>query len=265
MNEPLVTPAVTTSGPGRGTGWLQAPLGKVLRPMINRICDIEITGMDNLPSTGPALIAPNHLSFIDSAFLMALVERPMLAVGKAEYMDSWKTKHLFPACGMIPLDRSGGKASQAALGAAAGALRAGNLFLIYPEGTRTRDGYLHRGRTGLARLAMETGAPIVPVGLVGTDRVQPPGARTPKLKEHCEIHIGQPIDVTRYQGKPNRRLLYRQITDEVMFEIGELSGQTYVDVYSGEPLPEAQPPASSTGEARTGQAKREPAMTAPRL
>jgi 1-acyl-sn-glycerol-3-phosphate acyltransferase len=223
------------------TGWLQQPMMRVMKPLIHRLWDLDITGIDNIPAVGPALLAPNHLSFLDSPFTMSLMPRRTLAVGKAEYMDDWKTKYFFPATGMIPLDRSGGDASQVALDAAAAALDRGDLFLIYPEGTRTRDGYLHKGRTGVARLALRTGAPIVPIGLVGTDRIQPPDRTMPRFREKCGIHIGEPIDVTRYRSRIDDRLVLRQITDEVMFEIAELSGQTYVDVYSGEPLPDDAP------------------------
>ena len=226
----------------RETGWLQQPLRRVVRPLVNRLWDLEVTGLENIPAVGPALLAPNHLSFLDSPFTMSLMPRRTLAVGKAEYMDSWKTRHFFPATGMIPLDRSGGDASQVALDAAATALERGDLFLIYPEGTRTRDGYLHKGKTGVARLALRTGAPIIPIGLVGTDRIQPPDRTMPKLREKCGIHIGEPIDVTRYRHRIDDRLVLRQITDEVMFEIGELSGQVYVDCYSGDPLPDDAPP-----------------------
>lgn len=226
----------------RETGWLQQPLRRVVRPLVHRLWDLEVTGLENIPAVGPALLAPNHLSFLDSPFTMSLMPRRTLAVGKAEYMDSWKTRHFFPATGMIPLDRSGGDASQVALDAAAAALERGDLFLIYPEGTRTRDGYLHKGKTGVARLALRTGAPIIPIGLVGTDRIQPPDRTMPKLRETCGIHIGEPIDVTRYRHRIDDRLVLRQITDEVMFEIGELSGQTYVDCYSGDPLPDDAPP-----------------------
>jgi 1-acyl-sn-glycerol-3-phosphate acyltransferase len=226
----------------RETGWLQQPLQRVLKPLMHRLWDLEITGLHNIPSLGPALLAPNHLSFLDSPFTMSLLPRRTLAVGKAEYMDDWKTRYFFPATGMIPLDRSGGDASKVALDAAAAALERGDLFLIYPEGTRTRDGYLHKGKTGVARLALRTGAPIIPIGLVGTDRIQPPDRTMPKFGEKCGIHIGEPIDVTRYRHRIDDRLVLRQITDEVMFEIGELSGQTYVDCYSGDPLPDDAPP-----------------------
>lgn len=215
---------------------------RVMKPLMHRMWNLDITGLDNIPAVGPALLAPNHLSFLDSPFTMSLMPRRTLAVGKAEYMDDWKTKYFFPATGMIPLDRSGGDASQVALDAAAAALKRGDLFLIYPEGTRTRDGYLHKGKTGVARLALRTGAPIIPIGLVGTDRIQPPDRTMPKFGEACGIHVGRPIDVSRYRNRVDDRLILRQITDEVMFEIGELSGQTYVDVYSGEELPDDTPP-----------------------
>ena len=133
---------------------------------------------------------------------------------------------------MIPIDRSGGDASARALDAAAGVLDRGELFGIYPEGTRSRDGRLHRGHTGPARLALRTGAPLVPVGLIGTRAIQPPGARAPRPFRPCEIRIGRPIDVRRYGGRTDDRLVLRQLTDELMFEIRELTGQTYVDDYA---------------------------------
>lgn len=235
----------------RETGWLQQPLGRVIRPLMHKMWDLDITGLAHIPTDGPALLAPNHLSFLDSVFAMSLLPRRTLAVGKAEYMDSWKTKHFFPATGMIPLDRSGGDASQAALDMAASSLDRGDLFLIYPEGTRTRDGYLHKGKTGVARLALRTGAPIIPIGLVGTDRIQPPDRTMPKMGEKASINIGRPIDVSRYRSRIDDRLVLRQITDEVMFEIGELSGQVYVDCYSGEPLPEDAPPIDLTSSPPT--------------
>lgn len=222
----------------REHGWLQGPARTVLGPVIDRAFDLDVVGLENVPSNGPAVIAPNHLAFIDSVFAIFAMPRRMLAVGKAEYMDSWKTRYFFPAAGMIPIDRSGGAASQAALDLAADRLQRGELFLIYPEGTRSRSGYLHKGRTGAARLALRTGAPIVPVGIRGTDDIQPVDSSIPNFGGHCELHIGKPINVTRYRDKSDDRLLLRQLTDEMMFEISELSGRTYVNVYAGDPLPE---------------------------
>ena len=147
-------------------------------------------------------------------------------------MDSWKTKYLFPAMGMIPIDRSGGSASQGALDAATRVLERGELFGIYPEGTRSRDGRLHKGHTGVARLALRTGCPIVPTGVQGSLEVQPPDAKVPNVFRKVRVRFGRPIDVTRYLDRADDRLVLRQITDEVMYEIRNLSGQEYVDAYA---------------------------------
>ena len=229
---------MTEAGAGRYQG--QARL--LARPVMKALWSAKVEGIENVPTDGPALIAPNHISFIDSIFVLALMPRRTLAVGKAEYMDSWKTRYLFPAIGMIPLDRTGGSASEAALGQAAASLERGDLFLIYPEGTRSRDGYLHRGRTGVARLALRTGAPIVPVGIRGTDAIQPPGAVLPRPFRPCGLRFGSPIEVDRYRDREVSRATLRELTDEVMYEISLLSGQTYVDTYGNErPADQTEP------------------------
>ena len=184
-------------------GKAQQRIARVAAPIARRLWDIDTKGYERLPEEGPAILCPNHISFLDSAFLMLTVPRNISFVGKAEYMDSWKTKHLFPAMGMIPIDRSGGAKSRAALDAAAEVLRRGELFGIFPEGTRSRDGYLYKGRTGAARLALEVGCPIYPVGIIGTDEIQPPGAKMPKLRRSCSITIGRPVRPERY-AKPQR-------------------------------------------------------------
>jgi 1-acyl-sn-glycerol-3-phosphate acyltransferase len=153
-------------------------------------------------------------------------------VGKAEYMDSWKTKHLFPAMGMIPIDRGGGSASERALSAAQRVLERGELFGIYPEGTRSRDGRLYKGHTGPARLALRTGAPIIPVGIRGAREVMPPEARRPTFFRPVVVSFGRPVRVERYRDRASDRLVLRQIIDEVMFSIRDLSGQEYVDDYA---------------------------------
>ena len=203
-------------------------------PIARRLWTFNLEGYDRLPATGPAILCPNHVSFLDSAFLMLTVARRISFVGKAEYMDSWKTKFLFPAMGMIPIDRSGGEKSQAALDAAEAVLRRGELFGIFPEGTRSRDGMLYKGRTGAARLALKLGCPIFPVGVLGTREIQPPDAKVPKLRKPCTIRIGRPIDAGRYASRGGQEhLVLRQITDELMFEIRELTGQDYRNVYAG--------------------------------
>jgi 1-acyl-sn-glycerol-3-phosphate acyltransferase len=218
-----------------GANKLQARTRSVAKPIITRLWTIEREGYDRLPEQGPAILCPNHVSFLDSAFLIFTLPRNISFVGKAEYLDSWKTKYVFPAMGMIPIDRSGGSKSQAALAAAEEVLRRGELFGIFPEGTRSRDGYLYKGRTGAARLAIKLGCPIFPVGITGTDTIQPPDAKLPKLRGACTFRIGRPIRPERYGGRGPLHVACRAMTDEVMYEIGEMTGQTYKNVYAGQP------------------------------
>jgi 1-acyl-sn-glycerol-3-phosphate acyltransferase len=215
----------------RDVGRLYPVAKRVVTPIFNRLWRLTAEGLDRVPATGGAVICPNHVSVMDSFFLPAVLPRRITFVGKAEYMDSWKTKYLFPALGMIPIDRGGGSAAERALDTAARVLQRGELFGIYPEGTRSRDGKLHKGHTGPARLALRTGVPIVPVGLVGTRDVQPPEAKYPKVRLPVTLRFGNPITVDKYAGRADDRLVLRQIIDEVMFEIRELSGQEYVDEY----------------------------------
>ena len=204
-----------------------------MSPVARVLWKIKCEGFDQLPPSGPAILCPNHVSFLDSAFLMLSVPRRISFVGKAEYMDSWKTKMLFPAMGMIPIDRAGGEKSQAALDAAEAVLRRGELFGIFPEGTRSRDGRLYKGRTGAARLALKVGCPIFPVGVVGTREIQPPDAKVPKLGKSCSFTIGRPVLPERYRNRGDDHLVLRSIMDEVMYEIREMTGQEYCDVYAG--------------------------------
>ena len=186
---------------GSGGNKLQARTRSIAGPVACKLWTINQVGFDRLPEDGPAILCPNHISFLDSAFLMLTVGRDISFVGKAEYMDSWKTKFLFPAMGMIPIDRSGGSKSQGALDAAEQVLDRGELFGIFPEGTRSRDGTLYKGRTGAARLAMKIGCPIYPVGIVGTDVIQPCDAKVPKLRKECTITIGRAVRPDRYSGR----------------------------------------------------------------
>lgn len=213
---------------GKGQGIARA----VLTPPFRCLWKVTTEGLDHVPSTGPAILAPNHISVLDSFFVPLCLPRRITYVGKAEYMDDWKTRFLFPAMGMIPIDRSGGDGAQRALDAAAEVLEAGELFGIYPEGTRSRNGKLHKGHTGIARLALGTGAPIVPVGIIGSDDVQPPDAKLPAPFRRVHLRFGRAIDVSRYSERADDRIILRQITDEVMYEIRNLSGQEYVDTYA---------------------------------
>ena len=185
----------------------------VLTPPFKFLWRLHVHGAENVPTDGPAVMCPNHTSVIDSFFLPLSLPRRITFVGKAEYMDSWKTKYIFPAMGMIPIDR-------------------GELFGIYPEGTRARDGKLHKGHTGPARLSIRTGAPIVPVGIRGTRDIQPPDAKFPRPFKSCEIRFGRPIRPERYADEETSHIAYRRMMDEVMYEIRELSGQEYEDTYA---------------------------------
>lgn len=216
----------------REFGWLYPAARAVVVPAARFAWRIKVEGIENLPDDGPAILCPNHTSVLDSFVLPAALPRRITFVGKAEYMDSWKTRTLFPALGMIPIDRTGGKAGERALDMAADVLGLGEFFGIYPEGTRSRDGRLHKGHTGPARLAMRTGAPLVPVGLIGTRRIMPPEAKVPRIFNPAAVRIGRPVRVDRHKGSDDHRLALRQITDELMYEIRALSGQEYVDEYA---------------------------------
>jgi 1-acyl-sn-glycerol-3-phosphate acyltransferase len=220
--------------PGPPTAALQRTVRRVLAPLARRLWHIDTNGYDRIPTAGPAILCPNHISFLDSVLLMLTMPRNVHFVGKAEYMQSWRTKFLFPAVGMIPIDRSGGDTAQRQLAAVAELLAHGQLVAIFPEGTRSRDGALHKGRTGAARLALDVGCPIFPIGIVGTDTIQPPGARLPTPFKRCSLTIGHPIRPEQYPPRQEPPLAWRTMTDEVMVEIREMTGQTYLNQYAGQ-------------------------------
>ncbi len=220
---------------GRSAGQIQGLARAVLTPPFRFLWKVTTEGMQHIPATGGAIIAPNHISVLDSFFVPLVLPRRITYVGKAEYLDDWRSRCVFPAMGMIPRDGMGGYGGGAALDAAAGLLESGELFGIYPEGTRSRDGVLHKGHTGVARLALRTGAPIVPVGIIGTDAVQPPDARFPLPFRRVHIRFGRPVDPARYRHLGDDRMVLRQITDEVVYEIRSLTGQEYVDTYATRP------------------------------
>ncbi len=204
-----------------------------LTPLLRVGFRVRIEGRENVPRRGPVIFAANHRSFLDSIFLpVAIGWRRLTFVAKAEYFEQRRTAWFFRAVGQIPIQRSGGSASDSALGAATAVLAAGRPFGIYPEGTRTRDGITHRGHTGVARLARATGAPIVPVGLIGTDAVQPTDKKLPRFLRPVTIRFGTPITPARYRDDPEG-LALRALTDEVMFDIVQLCGvYEYRDTYA---------------------------------
>lgn len=223
---------------------------KVIAPPIRYGWNVRVEGLENVPSSGAAILAPNHISVLDSFVVPLVLNRPLAYVGKAEYLDDWKTRKLFPALGMIPIDRSGGDASKNALNTARGILEKGRLFGIYPEGTRSRSGQLHKGHTGVARLSLETGAPIVPVGIIGTDRVQPPDTKFPKPFQHVLVRFGTPLCPKAYANRLTEALVPRAMTDDVMEAIQRMTGQVYVSTYASR-KPKPQAPTVSTGGSST--------------
>ncbi|MFJ1650940.1 lysophospholipid acyltransferase family protein [Streptomyces sp. NPDC088337] len=197
-----------------------------------------VEGLENIPDEGPAILASNHLSFSDSFFLPVMLHRPVTFIAKAEYFTTPGVKGrltaaFFKGVGQLPVDRSGSRgAGEAAVRSGIEVLERGELFGIYPEGTRSPDGRLYRGKPGgLARVALATGAPVIPVAMIDTEKIQPPGKVVPKLMRPG-IRIGKPLDFSRYQGLAHDRFVLRAVTDEVMYEIMKLSGQEYVDVYA---------------------------------
>src|SRR5579872_4819437 len=193
----------------------------VLTPLLRLVYRVKVEGRENVPRSGPVILASNHQSFIDSIFLPLSVRRRVTFVAKAEYFESWKTAWFFRAVGMIPLKRDGGSASERALLAAKDVLNSGGVLGIYPEGTRSPDGRLYRGHTGVARLAMQCGAPVVPVAQSGTAEVQPIGARTVRLFKRVEVRMGEPL---RYPAatESGAAPTLREFTDEIMAAIQAL-------------------------------------------
>ncbi len=193
-------------------------------------------GVENVPEHGAAIFASNHLSFSDSIFLPLVVPRRVTFLAKADYFNTPGFKGrlkaaFFTGVGQLPIERTGGRASEAALKQALTILRKGELLGIYPEGTRSPDGRLYRGRTGIARMALEGKVPVIPVAMIGTDRAQPTGKIIPKVMR-IGIRFGKPLDFSRYEGMEDDRFILRAITDEIMYALMELSGQEYVDMYA---------------------------------
>ena len=195
-----------------------------------------VTGEENIPRSGAAILASNHLSFIDSVFLPLVIERRGTFLAKSDYytargIKGWAIKNFLKAAGMLPIDRSGGKASEASLRTGLGVLGRGEVLGIYPEGTRSPDGRLYRGRTGVARMVLEAGVPVIPVAMIDTEKVMPIGQRLPKVRR-IGVVIGEPLDFSRFDGMESDRFILRSITDEIMYELSHLGNQEYVDVYA---------------------------------
>jgi 1-acyl-sn-glycerol-3-phosphate acyltransferase len=207
-----------------------------LGPILRLVFRPQSEGTENVPTEGPAILASNHLSYADWLFMPLAVPRRVSFVAKAEYfttpgLKGWLQRTFFRGSGQIPIDRSGADAAQGALISAKRVLDQGELFGIYPEGTRSHDGRLYRGRTGVARLALETRVPVIPVAVIGTDVVAPPGKKFGSFTRP-KVRFGRPLDFSRYEGLEGDRFILRSVTDEIMYEIMQLGGQEYVDLYA---------------------------------
>lgn len=208
----------------------------LLGPLLRLLYRPRVSGLENIPADGGAILASNHLSFSDSIFLPLVCPRRITFLAKADYFNGkgikgFFTKLFFTGVGQVPIDRSGGSASEDALQTGLRILGQGHLLGIYPEGTRSPDGRLYRGKTGVARMALEADVPVIPVAMIDTDKIQPIGSKVPRIMR-VGIKIGAPLDFSRYAGMENDRFVLRSMADEIMYELMELSGQEYVDMYA---------------------------------
>ncbi|MEV7544856.1 lysophospholipid acyltransferase family protein [Streptomyces sp. NPDC089915] len=210
----------------------------LLGPLLRLLFRPRIEGLENIPEEGAAIVAGNHLSFSDHFLMPAILGRRITFLAKAEYftgpgLKGRLTAAFFRSAGQIPVDRSGKDAGQAALREGLGVLARGELLGIYPEGTRSHDGRLYKGKVGVAAMALGAGVPVVPCAMVGTFEIQPPGQTLPKIRR-VTIRFGAPLEFSRYEGMEGERAVLRAVTDEIMYAILNLSGQEYVDRYAAE-------------------------------
>ncbi|MCH0556970.1 1-acyl-sn-glycerol-3-phosphate acyltransferase [Streptomyces sp. MUM 16J] len=208
----------------------------LLGPLLRLLFRPRIEGLENVPVSGPAIVAGNHLSFSDHFLMPAILKRRITFLAKAEYftgpgIKGRLTAFFFRSAGQIPVDRSGKESGQAAIREGLGVLRGGELLGIYPEGTRSHDGRLYKGKVGVAVMALKAAVPVVPCAMIGTFEAQPPGKVVPHLRP-IAIRFGEPLDFSRYAGMENERAVLRAVTDEIMYAILSLSQQEYVDRYA---------------------------------
>jgi 1-acyl-sn-glycerol-3-phosphate acyltransferase len=207
-----------------------------LGPLLQLLGRPKVEGLEYVPSSGPVILASNHLAVMDSFFLPLVVRRRITFLAKSEYftgtgLKGWLSRWFFTALGQVPIDRSNADAAQAALDTAERVLGGGKLLGMYPEGTRSPDGRLYKGKTGLGRLALDTGVPVIPVAMIGTNVVNPPGTTMLRFGR-VTVRFGKPMDFSRFDGLAGNRFIERAVTDEVIYELMELSGQEYVDIYA---------------------------------
>jgi 1-acyl-sn-glycerol-3-phosphate acyltransferase len=238
----------------------------ILTPVFFFMWRVKIEGRENVPRDGAAVLAANHQSFCDSFFLPLVVRRKLTFLAKAEYFDSKRTAWFFRAAGQIPIRRGGGSASERALATACEVLARGNLIGLYPEGTRSVDEYVHKGRTGVARISRECGVPVVPVGIVGTVDVQPVDSNVMRPFRTVTIRFGAPMQMAPMSDPSDYTVGHdhvqcRKFTDDLMHEISRLSGRTYVDSYV--PKRTRRDAVDGTGAGDAGGDGTEGAATAP--
>jgi len=208
----------------------------VIGPLLTTVFRPWVKGLENVPRTGPLIVVCNHLSFVDSVFLPLMIDRQMAFLAKSDYftgkgIKGWFIRFFMTSAGQLPIDRSGGKASEASLNAGLQVLAEGGVLAIYPEGTRSPDGRMYRGRTGVARMILEAQVPVIPAAVIGTEKVMPLGSNIPKV-HRVGVVIGEPLDFSRFEGMESDRFVLRSITDEIIYEMNKLSEQEYVDVYA---------------------------------
>ena len=208
----------------------------VIGPLITTVFRPWVKGLENVPRTGPVIIVCNHLSFVDSIFLPLVIDRQMAFLAKSDYftgrgLKGFVVRLFMESAGQLPIDRSGGKASEASLNAGLAVLAEGKVLAIYPEGTRSPDGRMFRGRTGVARMILEAHVPVIPAAVVDTEKVMPLGSKFPSV-HRVGVVVGTPLDFSRFKGMEGDRFVLRSITDEIIYEMNKLSQQEYVDVYA---------------------------------
>lgn len=221
-------------------------------PLLTLLGRPKVEGLEHVPHDGPAILASNHLAVADSFYLPLVVHRRITFLAKSEYFTGTGIKGrltawFYTVAGQVPIDRTNADAAQAALDTAERLLASGKLLGMYPEGTRSPDGRLYKGKSGLARLALETGVPVIPVAMIGTDVVNPPGSKMWRFGR-VTVRIGKPMDFSRFDGLAGNRFVERAVIDEVMYELMKLSGQEYVDIYAATLKP-GVPGGGTTGPA----------------
>ncbi|MER7176056.1 lysophospholipid acyltransferase family protein [Streptomyces mesophilus] len=232
----------------------------LLGPLLRLMFRPRIEGLEHVPATGAAIVAGNHLSFSDHFLMPAILKRRITFLAKAEYftgpgLKGRLTAFFFRSAGQIPVDRSGKEAGQNAIREGLGVLNKGELLGIYPEGTRSHDGRLYKGKVGVAAMALKAGVPVVPCAMIGTFEAQPPGQKIPSLRP-ITIRFGEPLDFSRYAGMDNEKAALRAVTDEIMYSILELSGQEYVDRYAAVAKAEEQEAAKAEKKEKADKAGR---------